>query len=449
MARACLSGFAGIRAIVALVLLALQLPVGGIERFPPPDFQSGYALPVTGQSPAKSMPREYLDVAVLAGALALASWLALRRRSRSGLLVLSLFAVAYFGFWRKGCICPIGAIQNVTLGLFDATYAVPLFVLAFFLLPLVFALFFGRTYCAAVCPHGAIQDLVLVRPVRLPRGLEAALGLIPFLYLGLAVLFAATGSLFAICRYDPFVALFRLSGSREMLVFGGLFLIVGLFIGRPYCRFVCPLGALFKVCSLVSRRHATITPDQCIHCRLCEDECPFGAIKKPVPPELAKDRVLGKRKLALVLVLLPLLVASGAGLGVRVGPALAREDPTVQLAEQYALPTADPVMLDRIKAFKLTGQPEQSLQAQARHLREVFRTGGGLLGAGLGLVVGLTLLALSVRREQPDYVPDRGDCVSCGRCFLSCPREWVRRGKIGAAPNSGAAGGGVPASDRS
>ena len=40
------------------------------------------------------------------------------------------------------------------------TNAVPLAVVAFFALPLVFALFFGRTFCAAVCPLGAVQELV-------------------------------------------------------------------------------------------------------------------------------------------------------------------------------------------------------------------------------------------------------------------------------------------------
>ena len=92
--------------------------------------------------------------------------------------------VALFCFLREGCVCPIGSTQNIVLSIFDKDYAVPLVVLAFFLLPLLFTLFFGRTFCAGVCPLGAIQDLVLLRPAKVPRWAESALRLIAYVYLG-------------------------------------------------------------------------------------------------------------------------------------------------------------------------------------------------------------------------------------------------------------------------
>jgi len=205
--------------ILALgVLLGLSGPAVAAERFPPPDFEEGHKLPQTQYPSPRADVYEYVDVVVLVVALALASWLALRVRSRRWLFVLMLCSLAYFGFWRKGCVCPVGAIQNVTLALFDSGYGIPLTVVAFFLLPLAFTLFLGRTFCAAVCPLGGIQDVVLAHPVRVPAWLEQGLGMLAYVYLGLAVLFAATGSAFIICQYDPFVAFFRLSGSVSMLV---------------------------------------------------------------------------------------------------------------------------------------------------------------------------------------------------------------------------------------
>jgi ferredoxin len=157
-----------------------------------------------------------VDVAVLAACLALSGWLAIRARSREGIFLLSVFSIAYFGFFRKGCICPIGAIQNIALALADPSYAVPRFAVAFFVLPLVTALATGRTFCAAVCPFGALQDALIVRPLRLPRWLAVPLGFLPVVYLGLAVLFAATGAEFIVCRFDPFVNFFRVGGSVEI-----------------------------------------------------------------------------------------------------------------------------------------------------------------------------------------------------------------------------------------
>jgi ferredoxin len=59
-----------------------------------------------------------------------------------------------------------------------------------------------------------------------------------------------------------------------------------------------------------------------------------------------------------------------------------------------------------------------------------FRRFAALLGGWIGLVLAVKLLHLSVRRRRVDYHPDQSGCVSCGRCFLSCPVEQVRLGLI-------------------
>ena len=215
--------------ISAAVLLNLCAAVSGLERFAPPQFEGEYEMPKTTTPPPRQDLYEYLDVIVLLLALCLAAYFVLSRRSRRATFVLMVLSLIYFGFWRKGCVCPIGSIQNVVLSFFDPTYAAPITVALFFLLPLVFTLFFGRVFCGAVCPLGAIQDLVLVRAVSVPPWLAGALRLFAYLYLALAVLFAATGSAFLICRYDPFVSFFRLSGSLNIVILGVCFLVVGLF----------------------------------------------------------------------------------------------------------------------------------------------------------------------------------------------------------------------------
>ena len=268
-------------AVVLVALCSAPDVARAAERFPPPEFDQEYSMPQMTEPPAKPPWRSIVDVAALTVALSLAAWLALKKRNRRGLLVLSVCSLVYFGFYRKGCVCPIGAIQNVTLALTDSSYLVPIEVILFFSLPLVFALFFGRVFCGGVCPLGALQDLVIVKPVRLPLWLQHGLGLLPYVYLGLAAVLAGTGSLFLICRYDPFVPFFRLAGPVYMLITGGVFLLLGIFVGRPYCRFLCPYGALLAMLSRMTRRGASVTPDKCVVCGLCRDACPFGSIRIP------------------------------------------------------------------------------------------------------------------------------------------------------------------------
>jgi len=396
------------------------------ERFPPPDFDSGYQLPLTVTPAPRAQIYEYLDVLVLLVALALAAYLILKKRSRRAIFALMVFSLIYFGFWRKGCICPIGAVQNVTLAIFDSHYAIPVTVLLFFLLPLVFTLFFGRVFCAAVCPLGAIQDAVLVRPVRLPEWVDHVVGLLAYVYLGAAVLFAATGSAFIICQYDPFVSFFRLTGGLNILILGGSLLLIGLFIGRPYCRFLCPYGVILRWFSRISQQRVTITPNDCINCRLCEESCPFGAIQTPTtaeyftpPPD--KERL----SFIILLILLPVFMLLGGWSISRVNEPLSLMHKTVRLAERMYLEETGKVndTTNESDAFRTTGEPVDELYRQARQIRRQFSWGGWLLGGFIGLVIGGKSLGLAVRRKRKEYEADRARCLACGRCYSYCPIE--------------------------
>jgi len=419
---------------ISVLLLLCSLSAFAEQRFPPPDFvETNHQLPATAAPAARGLYYQYLDVAVLGASLGVATWLVLGRRSRRGVVALSMFSVAYFGFYRKGCVCGIGSLQDVALALGDSGYAVPVGVLAFFVLPLAFALFAGRTFCAGVCPHGALQDLVLLKPVTVPSWLEHGLSVLPFVYLGAGVLFAATGSAFIVCEYDPFIPVFRMSGRALMVLAGAGMLVLGVFVGRPYCRFLCPYGALLKLAGSVAKWRLRVTPDHCTQCRLCEASCPFGAMRQPESGK-PEEAVLAKarRRLAWLLILLPLLAGAGGWLGGRFSGPASQLHPTVSLAERFVragdtppktgVPTPDDLALERAR------QNPKELLAEAAAVGHKFRLGGWPFGAWVGLVIGAKLVSLSLRRRRTDYEPDRGACLSCARCLEYCPNELMRRG---------------------
>jgi len=404
-------------------------------RFPPPDFESGYVMPTTQYPAARAQALEWLDVVVLLGTLGAATAFVYLKRSRKAVVGLSIFSLLYFGFYREGCVCAIGSVQNVALAVFGSGYALPIGVGVFFAAPLLVALFAGRTFCAGVCPHGALQDLVLVKPVRVPRWLESGLAVVPFLYLGAGITFAATGASFLICRFDPFVPIFRMSGSAGMLLTGGVLLALGMFVGRPYCRFLCPYGALLKVASALSRWRVRVTPDVCTQCRLCPDACPYGIIREPDaglvrPREVATAR----RRVILALVMSPVLVLVGAGAGWVFGGAAARLHPTVALVEDYGIvlergmPEA-PGQAERVAHERVERQARELLP-RAEDLRGRFRKAGLWFGIWCGVALAVKWVSLGMARRREDFEPDRTACVACARCFESCPQERIRRGWV-------------------
>jgi len=393
------------------------------QRFPRPEFEGGYTFP-THQFLFQRAPMwEYMDVTVLIAALLLTAWMVLKKRSRQGLIWISVFSLAYFGFYRQGCICAIGSIQNLSLALFNNDYSIPLSALLFFTIPLIAALFFGRVFCAGVCPLGAIQELTGFRQVRVPKRVEAVLTAIPFVYLGLSVLFAATGSQFIICRYDPFVGFFRIDAPFTMVIFGALLLVVGIFVNRPYCRYLCPYGVLQNFFSRFSVKHLTITPAECRNCRLCESGCPYDVILQSDP---VTDREIPEKPLKesiIYILMIPVLAAAFGVILYNMAPSLSVVNNNVKLAREIRLEKEAGIraVSKAAVAFYESGKTEAELFGDEQQVIGRFRKGAPWVGIFLGLSLGIGFFIPTVRNVRYDYEPDRGRCVSCAKCFKYCP----------------------------
>jgi len=140
----------------------------------------------------------------------------------------------------------------------------------------------------------------------------------------------------------------------------------------------------------------------------------------------------------MLVLLLPLIFA---GLGALAGPALARKNYTVALADQVAAHVAAPTesLSDELTAFRATGRSADELLDEARRIERTFLLGGALFGAWCGLVVAMKIAALGRVPRRTEYEIEQGLCMACGRCFTYCPRERLRlrqlaEGAVGDTP---------------
>ncbi|MCD7977528.1 MAG: 4Fe-4S binding protein [Tannerellaceae bacterium] len=407
------------------ILLASGWIANAQNRFPKPDFESGYQYPDHYYPVPNETLWTAIDILLLVVMMSIVAWAVLKQRKRTPIILVSILSVAYFGFFRSGCVCSIGAIQNVSLALVDPGYVMPVSVLLFFILPVIFAFLFGRVFCAGVCPFGALQELVNVKNYRLSKALTTVLGMIPWIYLILAILYAVTRSSFIICRFDPFIGIFRLGGDIGLITFGVLLLIAAIFTGRPFCRFLCPYGALLSLFSRVSIWKPRLTQQTCINCELCHNACPVDAIMPPYENKVKESRPEGVRRIVKYFIILPVMTIAGALLMRMASDELSRGNKDVRLYDMVIEQETNPqdiLSLD-LEAFYGQGGTMEALTEKAEYIQAAFKQYGTIAGAFIGLVIGLTLINLSVKRTRKTYAINEATCVSCARCFSYCPQN--------------------------
>lgn len=183
-----------------------------------------------------------LAVALMAALLPL--WV----KNRTYRLVQQVLNVAVLGFWCGAALSYASLLAFMSNGMNLLVMLLPAVLLTTaFVYPL-----FGKKsyYCNHLCPYGSAQELAARVPVgfRLKMSPQTVKRLDTFRQALWAALmfFLWTGLWASWVDYEPFSAFIVQSASWFVIALAVVFLALSLVTPRPYCRFVCPLGSLFK-----------------------------------------------------------------------------------------------------------------------------------------------------------------------------------------------------------
>lgn len=191
--------------------------------------------------------------------------------------------------------CPLGSLQNA-LG--QKTFKIPYYVLG---LLLFFGALFGRAVCGFLCPFGFIEELVYRIPVkkhnrfRLDRPLRKLKYVILILLVVLPLFVKLTpffceylcpaGTLSGVLLALADTRLFALFGKRFFFKLAILLLVLisSAAVFRPFCKYLCPLGAFYGLFNPVSAVTLRRDKTKCTSCGVCVSACPMGAdpVRKP------------------------------------------------------------------------------------------------------------------------------------------------------------------------
>lgn len=188
--------------------------------------------------------------------------------------------------------CPLGALQNA---LWAMDRKLPFYIVGVLLL---LGVTLGRTICGFLCPFGFIQELLYKIPVHKVKKSPVTRALSKMKYVVLAVFVLILPIAFklvsglpvpAFCKYIcpagtleggiPLVLLDQslkgLAGRLfgwKVLVMAGI-LISACFIYRSFCRFLCPLGAIYSLFAPVALLGVKMNQDACTDCGRCVRAC--------------------------------------------------------------------------------------------------------------------------------------------------------------------------------
>ena len=191
--------------------------------------------------------------------------------------------------------CPIGSLQAVITG---NKHNFSFYVVGMLLL---FGVVLGRVVCGFLCPFGWIQELlnkIPVRKIRVPKRADHHLRLFKYVVLLLFVLALPMFAVDAfklgtpwfckwICPAGTLEGGIPLIAANESLRAGlgftfwwkmfllMLTIVFSMLVYRPFCRYVCPLGAFYALFNRWSLCQLECDHTRCTSCGKCARACPM------------------------------------------------------------------------------------------------------------------------------------------------------------------------------
>lgn len=188
--------------------------------------------------------------------------------------------------------CPLGALQNAISNL---PRKAPFYIAGFLML---IGITLGRIVCGFLCPFGLIQELLHKIPTkkiekskwtRYLTGLKYIILLVFVIFLPIWYAYVKGLPVPAFCKYIcptgtleggfPLIAL----RSEYRKIIGFLFgwktllcvaiLVLCIFFYRAFCRFLCPLGAIYSFFAKIALLAVRVDTSKCTDCGLCIKHC--------------------------------------------------------------------------------------------------------------------------------------------------------------------------------
>lgn len=190
-------------------------------------------------------------------------------------------------------LCPFGGLESLYQVFTTGSFISKIFsgTLILFVITLVIAILFRRSFCGLICPFGAIQEFfakvgqkIFRKRLIIPSKVDRLLRYLKYAVLVLTVFYAWKTAGLWMSLYDPWSAYAHLpeglasvwSESAVGLILLLVTIVGSLLYDRFFCKYLCPMGALYGFIGKISPLKVVRNENTCINCGKCSKVCPMN-----------------------------------------------------------------------------------------------------------------------------------------------------------------------------
>ncbi len=153
---------------------------------------------------------------------------------------------------------------------------------SFLLVILISTVLGGAFFCGWLCPFGTLQeilgnisDLFNIKKIKISNNIHKYLR-----YMRYIILILALNGLIFLYRFDARISFLDILNGSTIAIIAylsvGFFVLLSLFVDRPFCNYFCPQGAQYGLFSSLRLFRIKRNKDLCINCKICDSKCPMN-----------------------------------------------------------------------------------------------------------------------------------------------------------------------------
>jgi ferredoxin len=195
--------------------------------------------------------------------------------------VFLIASIVVLGFYRGGCPGPVSSIQNLYLLGIGVQINWQAIVLFLGLIPVTSI--FGKVFCGWVCHLGALQEVLNISKIKILQSEKAqkVMRIIRMVILVVLLIQLTFTHVILWNKIGPFKVAYNLFSANIIgYVLLGILLLSSIFIHRPFCKTICPVGLVLGWVSKIPGASVLGVNESCSSCKTCNSSCQINAITR-------------------------------------------------------------------------------------------------------------------------------------------------------------------------